>query len=159
MFVKNAFSVSHSVVPLRRNRILTGSFSFQVSGLSSKKPYPAQLYTRKVEKFRVRSYYENYERTPGWKFMSCSYCQDLCHQASWLLIGYTRENNQSEARLNQLLTMTTQLISFRCRWSRCCTHPRGWASRPSSTGSPSTFPSRTRCSAPTGRPGARGRSS
>ena len=34
----------------------------------------------------------------GWKFMSCSQCQDLGQQASWLLIGYTRVNNQSEAR-------------------------------------------------------------
>ena len=25
-------------------------------------------------------------------------CQELCQQASWLLIGYTRVNNQSEAR-------------------------------------------------------------
>ena len=23
----------------------------------------------------------------GWKFMSCSHCQELCQQASWLLIG------------------------------------------------------------------------
>ena len=26
----------------------------------------------------------------GWKFMSCSHCQDLCQQASLLLIGCTR---------------------------------------------------------------------
>ena len=35
----------------------------------------------------------------GWKFMSCSQCQELCQQASWLLIGCTRVNNQSEARI------------------------------------------------------------
>ena len=29
-------------------------------------------------------------------FLSCS--QELCQQVSWLLIGYTRVNNQSEAR-------------------------------------------------------------
>ena len=34
----------------------------------------------------------------GWKFMSCSHCQELCQQASWLLIGCTRVNNQPEAR-------------------------------------------------------------
>ena len=39
----------------------------------------------------------------GWKFMSCIHCQELCQQASWLLIGCTRVNNQSEAR-TQLLT-------------------------------------------------------
>ena len=34
----------------------------------------------------------------GWKFMSYSQCQELCQQASCLLIGCTRVNNQSEAR-------------------------------------------------------------
>ena len=34
----------------------------------------------------------------GWKFFSFSHCQELCQQASWLLIGGTRVNNQSEAR-------------------------------------------------------------
>ena len=34
----------------------------------------------------------------GWKLMCCSHCQGLCQQASWLLIGCTRVNNQSEAR-------------------------------------------------------------
>ena len=33
----------------------------------------------------------------GWKFMSRSHCQKLCQWASWLLIGYTRVNNQSES--------------------------------------------------------------
>ena len=33
-----------------------------------------------------------------WKFMSCSHCEELCQRASWLLICYTRVNNQSEAR-------------------------------------------------------------
>ena len=32
------------------------------------------------------------------KFMSCTHCQEWGQQASWLLIGYTRVNNQSEAR-------------------------------------------------------------
>ena len=33
----------------------------------------------------------------GWKFMSCSQSQELCQQASWILIGCTRVvNNQSE---------------------------------------------------------------
>ena len=27
----------------------------------------------------------------GWKLMSCSHCQELCQQASWLLIGCTQE--------------------------------------------------------------------
>ena len=35
----------------------------------------------------------------GWKFMSCSHCQELGQQASWLLTGYTRVNNQSEAKI------------------------------------------------------------
>ena len=26
----------------------------------------------------------------GWKFMSCSHCQELGQQAGWLLIGYIR---------------------------------------------------------------------
>ena len=36
----------------------------------------------------------------GWKLMCCSHCQELCQQASWLLIGLTRVDNdiQSEAR-------------------------------------------------------------
>ena len=46
----------------------------------------------------------------GWKFMSCTHCQELDQQASWLLIGYTRVNNQSDRsqvnNLTQLLTMT-----------------------------------------------------
>ena len=29
----------------------------------------------------------------GWKFMSCSHCQELCQPASWLLISFTRMNN------------------------------------------------------------------
>ena len=33
----------------------------------------------------------------GWKFMGCSHCQELCQQASWLLIGCTKVNDQSEA--------------------------------------------------------------
>ena len=41
----------------------------------------------------------NPARTPlGWKFMSCRHCQELCQPSSWLLIGSTRVNNQSEAR-------------------------------------------------------------
>ena len=39
-----------------------------------------------------------YAENQGWKSMSCSHCQELCQQASWLLIGCTRVNNQSEAR-------------------------------------------------------------
>ena len=34
----------------------------------------------------------------GWKFMSCSHCQEVCQQVSWLLIGCTKVNNQSKAR-------------------------------------------------------------
>ena len=34
-------------------------------------------------------------RQQGRKFMSCSYCQELCQQASWLLIGCIRIYNQS----------------------------------------------------------------
>ena len=34
----------------------------------------------------------------GWKFMNCSHGHELGQQASWLLIGCTRVNNQSEAR-------------------------------------------------------------
>ena len=35
------------------------------------------------------------ENNLGWKFMS--YCQELGQQASWLLIGCTRVDNQSKA--------------------------------------------------------------
>ena len=38
------------------------------------------------------------ESKQGWKFMSCSRCQEFGQQASWLLIGYTRATNRSEAR-------------------------------------------------------------
>ena len=34
----------------------------------------------------------------GWKFMSCSHCQEFCQQADWLLIGCTRVINESDAR-------------------------------------------------------------
>ena len=37
-------------------------------------------------------------RPQGWKLMSCCHCHELCQQVSWLLIGCTRVNNQSEAR-------------------------------------------------------------
>ena len=37
-------------------------------------------------------------RYQGWNFVSCSHCQELCQPASWLLIGCTIVNNQSEAR-------------------------------------------------------------
>ena len=40
---------------------------------------------------------ETVYRTDRRKFMSCSHCQELCQQESWLLIGWTRVNNQSEA--------------------------------------------------------------
>ena len=33
-------------------------------------------------------------RQQGWEFMSCSHCQELGQLASWLLISYTRVNNQ-----------------------------------------------------------------
>ena len=33
----------------------------------------------------------------GWKLMSCTHCQELGQQASWLLNGCTRVNNKSEA--------------------------------------------------------------
>ena len=32
----------------------------------------------------------------GWKFMSCSHCQELGQQASWLLIGCTRVNTTNQ---------------------------------------------------------------
>ena len=35
--------------------------------------------------------------TQGRKFVGCSHCQELGKPAYWLLIGYTRVNNQSEA--------------------------------------------------------------
>ena len=39
-----------------------------------------------------------YSMIQEWKLMSCSHCQDVGQQASWLLIGrYTIVNNQSEA--------------------------------------------------------------
>ena len=38
------------------------------------------------------------QQQQGWKFLSCSQCEELGQQASWLLIGCTRVNNQSEAR-------------------------------------------------------------
>ena len=40
----------------------------------------------------------NQSREQGWKLMGCSHGQELCQQASLLLIGYIRVNNQSEAR-------------------------------------------------------------
>ena len=40
----------------------------------------------------------NMVKEQGWKFTSCSHCQELGQQVSWLLIGCTRVNDQSEAR-------------------------------------------------------------
>ena len=40
----------------------------------------------------------NLAYTKGWQLLSCSHCQELGQYASWLLIGYTRGNNQSEDR-------------------------------------------------------------
>ena len=40
----------------------------------------------------------NQETSQEWKLMSCSHCRELCQQKSWLLIGCTRVNNQSETR-------------------------------------------------------------
>ena len=34
------------------------------------------------------------------KFMSCSQCQELGQQASWLLIGCTQVNNQLEVKVS-----------------------------------------------------------
>ena len=44
------------------------------------------------------AYLQDWYTNQGWKFMSWSHCQGLGQQASWLMIGYTRVNNQSEAR-------------------------------------------------------------
>ena len=44
------------------------------------------------------------------KFMSCSHCQELCQQASWLLIGCTRVQTTSQKpgqQVDTTLDMTT----------------------------------------------------
>ena len=42
---------------------------------------------------------------PGWKFMTCTHCQELRQQPNWLLIGCTRVTNQMPgSKLTQLLT-------------------------------------------------------
>ena len=46
----------------------------------------------------VDGVYETPSTIQGWKFMNCIHCQELGQQASWLLIGCTRVNNQSRAR-------------------------------------------------------------
>ena len=46
---------------------------------------------------RIRMACEDRFTKLGWKFMSRSHCQELGQQASWLLIGCTRVDNQSEA--------------------------------------------------------------
>ena len=53
----------------------------------------------------------------GWKFMSCIHSQKLCQQVRRLLIGCTRVNNQSEARLASWPNswQSLQLISFHSR--------------------------------------------
>ena len=46
----------------------------------------------------------------GWKFMSCSHCQELCQQASWLLISSIKVKqliNSPDSKLTQFLTMNT----------------------------------------------------
>ena len=57
----------------------------------------------------------------GGKFMSFShaYCQELCQQASWLMIGWARVNDQSEARSASWPYSWPwfQLISFHLRAS------------------------------------------
>ena len=52
------------------------------------------------------------------KFLSCSHCQDLCQQASWLLICCTRVNNQSEVRTASWHNsdMKLKLKNFHPRW-------------------------------------------
>ena len=59
--------------------------------------------------------------------MSCSHCQNLCQQSSWLLIGCPRVSNQSEARRVSwsISWPWLQLINFRSRprLSRTTTTP------------------------------------
>ena len=57
----------------------------------------------------------------GWKFMSCRHCQELCQQASWLLLGCTRVNNQLEARIVTWPDswQWLQLIYFRTSLAHC----------------------------------------
>ena len=65
----------------------------------------------------------------GWKLMSCGHCLEFCQQVTWLLIGCTRVNNQSEARSASWPNcwQWLQLISFhpsretRTTWRPCLT--------------------------------------
>ena len=56
-----------------------------------------ELHKAELERQAERNRQAELERQ-GRKFMSCSDCQELGQQVSWLLIGYTRVNNQSETR-------------------------------------------------------------
>ena len=49
--------------------------------------------TQRVYQY-LYAYDGEYGLTQGWKFMSSNHSQELCQQASWLLIGCTRVNNQ-----------------------------------------------------------------
>ena len=53
----------------------------------------------------------------GRKLMSCSHCQEMGQQASWLLIGYTRMKNQSEdnSANSPNCWQWLQLLNFRHR--------------------------------------------
>ena len=53
----------------------------------------------KRKRLRIGSWRSRIRRARDENLSSCSHCQELGQQASWLLIGCTRVNNQSEARL------------------------------------------------------------
>ena len=44
------------------------------------------------------------EESQGWKFVSCSHCQELCQQASWLLHKSEQPTSSLVIKLTQLLT-------------------------------------------------------
>ena len=59
--------------------------------------------------------YIGWKSVQGWKFMSCSDCQELGQQASWLLIGYMRVNNhQSESQVSKLTELLTMTTTYKC---------------------------------------------
>ena len=46
----------------------------------------------------------------GWKFMSCSHCQELGQQANWLLIGCTRSGQSIRSQDNKFCQQVSRLL-------------------------------------------------
>ena len=53
---------------------------------ADKESFVTSAYRKKMEEM-AKEEEEEERRAQGWRFMSCSHCQELGQQASWFLIG------------------------------------------------------------------------